>query len=342
MNKGLTYDDVGLVPQYNNVKTRLEPKLETWLTKFIKVGCPIIPANMDCVIGSDLAKVIVENDGFPIFHRFADKEQQFFWLGEFPMQCFLSAGVRSEDLDFIETVLKERIPILGVCFDIAHGHSKMMKDALIETRKICEKYDTNLQIIAGNICTPMAYADLVSWGADAVKVGMGSGAACTTRGVTGFGVPQFTAVYECAKVAKKLRIPIIADGGIRDSDDILKALGAGASMVMIGKLFAATWESAAEKKGTPVTGVYTKYRGQASREFQLDHFGEVKEGTVPEGESMWIDVTGSAQELIDRLLGGVRSGMTIGGARDMQEFQRKAEFIEVTPNYQAESSVRDK
>lgn len=342
MNKGLTYDDVCLIPQYNDVPSRLEPELDSWLTRTIKVGCPIIPANMDCVIGEDLARVVLKNKAIPIFHRFASHKQQLDWLREFKAHCFFSAGVRSEDLDFIEAVLATKIPILGVCFDVAHGHSKMMKAALIGTRKLCKKYgQDDLQIIAGNICTPMAYSDLESWGADAIKVGCGCGAACTTRGVTGFGVPQFTAVYECAKVAKKLRIPIIADGGIRSSNDILKALAAGASMVMIGKLFAGTNESAAGKvhhHDDDFSEAY--YRGQASMEFQLDHFGKVKKGTVPEGESMHIPVTGSAQELIDRLLGGLRQGMTLGGARDIKELQRKAEFMEVTPNYQAESNVR--
>jgi len=159
--------------------------------------------------------------------------------------------------------------------------------------------------------------------------------------VTGFGVPQFTAVYDIGQLAKKLRVPIIADGGIRNSRDIVLALAAGASSVMIGKLFAATHEAAGETTqrafGEPR---YKHYRGQASREFQEDYFGQVKEGTVPEGIAGEIKVTCSAGELLDKLLGGLRSGLTYGGAKDIKELQRKAEFMQVTNAYHTESGTR--
>jgi IMP dehydrogenase len=203
----------------------------------------------------------------------------------------------------------------------------------------------NIQIIAGNVCTPMAYQDLVNAGADAVKVGVGSGAACTTRVITGFGVPQFTAIYECAKLAQKLRVPIIADGGIRDSRDVVLALAAGASTVMLGKLFALTEESAAEKRLFPEARLGTqwqaKYRGQASTDFQNEYYGGLKEKTVAEGTAFWAPVSGSAQTLIDELLGGIRSGLTYGGAKSIKELQRKAEFMRVTPSYGTESRPRE-
>jgi len=224
-----------------------------------------------------------------------------------------------------------------------------------------KNHSPNVQVIAGNVCTPMAYQDLVNSGADAVKVGIGPGAACTTRIVTGFGVPQFTAVQECAKIAKKLRVPIIADGGIRGSRDVVLALAAGASTVMIGKLFALTNESSAEKKtglldayGPYETDVSTglavpkepqllsKYRGQASADFQNEFYGGLKEKTVAEGTDFWAPVTGSAQDLIDNILGGLRSGLTYGGARNIKELQRKAEFMRVSENYSAESNPRRK
>lgn len=191
------------------------------------------------------------------------------------------------------------------------------------------------EVIAGNVCTAMAYQDLVNAGADAVKVGVGPGAACTTRVITGFGVPQFSAIFECGKVAEKLRVPLIADGGIRTSKDVVLALAAGASSVMIGKLFALTEESSAEKKGGKA-----KFRGQASKDFQTDYYGGLKEKTVAEGVDFWAPISGSASEMIDQLLGGLRSGLTYGGARNIKELQRKAEFIEVTANYIAESHPR--
>jgi IMP dehydrogenase len=279
------------------------------------------------------------------------------WVEKFKGNVFVSCGIKDDPILF---ELLDKLPV-GVCIDVAHGHSdKMFK--LVSTIK--KRYGQTIQIVAGNVCTPMAYQDLVNAGADAVKVGVGPGAACTTRIVTGFGVPQFTAIYECAKVAQKLRVPIIADGGIRNSRDLVLALAAGASSVMVGKLFALTNESAAEKrsierfeipqhnfgcsnpKQEPIYSYSNqppfeaKYRGQASEDFQNEYYGGLKEKTVAEGTDFWAPVSGSAQELIDELLGGLRSGLTYGGARSIKELQRKAEFMKVTPSYGAESNPR--
>src|SRR3989344_739946 len=188
----------------------------------------------------------------------------------------------------------------------------------------------------------MAYHDLVNAGADAVKVGVGPGAACTTRMVTGFGIPQFTAVQDCARIADKLRVPLIADGGIRTSRDVVLALAAGASTVMIGKLFSLTRESAAPKRESAEspTGMEAKLRGQASADFQNEFYGGLKAKTVAEGTHFWAPVNGSAEELIANLFGGIRSGMTYGGARNLKELQRKAEFIRVSNSYFEESKPR--
>ncbi len=155
---------------------------------------------------------------------------------------------------------------MGACIDVAHGHSDRMFQFIQELKRT----HPDKEIIAGNVCTAMAYHDLVNAGADAVKVGVGPGAACTTRMVTGFGVPQLSAIYDCAKIAEKLRVPLIADGGIRNSRDVVLALAAGASTVMIGKLFAMTSESAAPKRKSESspTGMEAKFRGQASEDFQ--------------------------------------------------------------------------
>ena len=334
MKKAYTFDDVALVPQFNNVPSRLEPSLESWLTKKIKISMPILCSNMDTTISEELADVLIEHGSLPIFHRFTSNHQkQLDWVKRYQNKTFISCGISSEKLEEAKRLLDEGAA--GVCVDVAHGHS----DKMLEFVRALKESHPEKDVLAGNVCTPMAYHDLVNAGADAVKVGIGPGAACTTRIVTGFGMPQFSAIYECAKVAEKLRVPLIADGGIRNSRDIILALAAGASSVMIGKLFALTKESAASKK--EIDGVLcAKYRGQASEDFQTDFYGGLKEKTVAEGVDFWSPVSGTTAQLIESLLGGIRSGLTYGGARNIKELQRKAEFVEVTTNYLSESRTR--
>lgn len=334
VKRAFTFDDVALVPQFNNVPSRTEPSLETWLTKTRKMQIPILCSNMDTAISEDLAEILLKEGSIPIFHRFTAFEVQERWVKRYQEKTFISCGILKID----ETRKLLDFGALGACIDVAHGHSDRMFRFIEELKRT----HPDKEVIAGNVCTAMAYHDLVNAGADAVKVGVGPGAACTTRMVTGFGVPQFTAVYECSKMADKLRVPVIADGGIRGSRDLVLALAAGASCVMIGKLFAMTNESAATKrqsKNSP-TGMEAKFRGQASADFQNDFYGGLKDKTVAEGIDFWGPVSGSAKELLAELLGGLRSGLTYGGARGIKELQRKAEFVEVTPSYMYESKPR--
>lgn len=344
--KYYTYDDVALVPQFNNILSRTEPDLTSWITKNTTVGMPLIPSNMDTVISPKLAKVIIDNGGFPIYHRFCSLEEQLDFVKMFPNKCYVSIGINN--LENVKPLYEAGAK--GVCIDIAHGHSLSMMNLIRDLKT----YYPEKEIIAGNICTPMAYNDLVNAGADCCKVGIGGGSACSTRIVTGFGVPQFSAIYNISEYAKKLKVPIIADGGIRNSRDIVLSLAAGASTVMIGNLFAKTLESAApkySKAGININDLedyyeshpydlVVHYRGQASANFQNDYYGKVKTKTVPEGIDFKTLCTGPAQNLIDELLGGIRSGMTYGSARNIKELQRKAEFVEVTNTYAVESAPR--
>lgn len=329
--KAYTFDDVALVPQFNNVPSRTEPVLESWLTKNRKMHIPLLCANMDSAISEELADLLIKEGSLPIFHRFTEFETQKKWVKKYGDNTFISCGIQKID----ETRALLDLGAAGVCIDVAHGHSDRMFHFIGEIKRTHPDKD----VIAGNVCTAMAYHDLVNAGADAVKVGVGPGAACTTRMVTGFGVPQLSAIYDCAQIAEKLRVPLIADGGIRNSRDLVLALAAGASSVMIGKLFALTAESAAPKrKGEH--GQEAKFRGQASEDFQNDFYGGLKDKTVAEGIDFWAPVSGSAKALIDQLMGGLRSGLTYGGARNIKELQRKAEFVEVTASYIHESRPR--
>jgi IMP dehydrogenase len=295
---------------------------------------PLICSNMDTAISEELADILLGEGSIPIFHRFTDMQTQEKWVKKYRDKTFISCGILKID----DTRKLLDLGAIGTCIDVAHGHSDRMFHFIQELKRS----HPDKEIIAGNVCTAMAYHDLVNAGADAVKVGVGPGAACTTRMVTGFGVPQFTAIYECAKIAEKLRVPLIADGGIRNSRDVVLALAAGASTVMVGKLFAMTKESASVKRKSDnsPTGMEAKFRGQASEDFQNDFYGGLKEKTVAEGIDFWAPVTGTAKQLIDQLLGGLRSGLTYGGARSIKELQRKAEFVEVTASYMHESRPR--
>lgn len=356
--KAYNFDDVCLVPQYNNIRSRTEPNLETWLTKKTKISQPLIPANMDTVICSDLADVLINRGTYPIFHRFTDMNTQLEWVNKYKDKCYISCGVNNKD-DNIKKLLDEGAR--GVCIDIAHGHSVTAIDLI---KQIKSNYPEK-EVIAGNVCSAMGYSDLVNAGADCVKVGIGPGSACTTRKVTGFGVPQLSAIFNISQVAKKLQVPIIADGGIRNSRDVVLALAAGASTCMMGGLFAKTYESAGDKYieydntkkrvylNTRVNvdfnneqylyklgdsldfnyKIVSHYRGQASKDFQEDYYGSVKKGTCPEGIDFNAVCIGKADDMMDGILSGLRSGLTYGGARNIKELQRKAEFMEVTNNY---------
>ena len=331
MKHGLTFEDVTLVTQYNNIPSRTIPTLETWITSKTKINLPIIPSNMDTVINDDMADIIIREGGIPIFHRFTTHEQQLEWSKKYKDKCFLSCGLNN----ITDTVKLLEGGAKGVCIDIAHGHS----DSMLSFIRRLKALMPNKEIIAGNVCTATAFHDLVNAGADAIKVGVGGGSACTTRIVTGFGVPQFTAIKECGAIAEKLRIPMIADGGIKNSRDVVLALAAGASTVMIGGLFSKTYESAA-KKITIDNEIYSVYRGQASNEFQEDFYGGIKKGTVAEGIQFKSKCISSCQNLINDLCGGLRSGLTYGGAKSIKELQRKAEFMTVSSNFMTESHPR--
>lgn len=159
---------------------------------------------MDTTIGETLTPILLQEGSIPIFHRFANFEIQKQWVEKYTDKIFISCGIQNID----QTRRLLDLGAAGVCIDVAHGHSDRMFYFIQELKRT----HPDKEIIAGNVCTAMAYHDLVNAGADAVKVGVGPGAACTTRMVTGFGVPQFTAIYDCAKIAEKLRVPLIADG----------------------------------------------------------------------------------------------------------------------------------
>ena len=256
-------------------------------------------------------------------------------------------GVREGEVERAKLLVEAGVDALVV--DVAHGHSEM---CIRMVRKVKKLYGDEVELVAGNVATPEGVEDLASAGADAVKVGIGPGSVCTTRLVAGVGVPQLTAIMKCSEAADRLGVPIIADGGIRRSGDIVKALAAGASTVMIGKLLAGTDES----PGTIVLKNgrrYKIYRGMASMYAMLGREFRFRENEAEalldaseysyyaEGVEAYVPYTGSASDVIKRLVAGLRSGMSYVGARTIEELRNNAIFIRVTETSLRESAPHD-
>ncbi|WP_139893877.1 IMP dehydrogenase [Campylobacter jejuni] len=253
----------------------------------------------------------------------------------------VGAAIGVGQMDRVDALVEAGVDV--VVLDSAHGHSK----GIIDTVKAIKAKYPNLDLIAGNIATAAAAKALCEAGVDAVKVGIGPGSICTTRIVSGVGVPQISAIDECVEEANKFGVPVIADGGIKYSGDIAKALAVGASSVMIGSLLAGTDESPGELF-TYQGRQYKSYRGMGSlgamqkgssdRYFQQ---GTAQDKLVPEGIEGRVPYIGSIRSVVHQLLGGLRSSMGYVGAKDIEDFQKRAEFVEITTAGLKESHVHD-
>jgi IMP dehydrogenase len=284
--RGLTFDDVLIVPAKSAVRSRKDPALNARLTRNHCLELPFVSANMDTITESPMAIAMNNLGGIGILHRFMSLEQQ---LNEVRMareagctRLAASIGVNDDGRTRAESLVKAGVNILTI--DIAHGHCDAMIDILKWLR---DRFGNSVDLIAGNVATPDATRDLIEAGADAIKVGIGPGSMCTTRVITGCGVPQLSAVAWCVDAARAYNIPVIADGGLKSSGDIVKALAAGAETVMLGSLLAGTLE-------TPGSIHFGKkyYRGMASRSAQVSWRGTLPEGMAPEGESTSVPVKG--------------------------------------------------
>jgi IMP dehydrogenase len=252
-------------------------------------------------------------------------------------------GAVGDYMERAQALVDAEVDVLVV--DIAHGHSE---HALIATRCVKDAFP-NVQLISGNVATAEGTRDLVEAGADAVKVGVGPGAACSTRIVAGVGVPQLTALFDCVSAAAEVGVPIIADGGVRNSGDLTKALAAGAETVMIGSLLAGTEESPGRtvlRNGAR----YKVYRGMASlgaaearrqRETSEDVLDELAASVVPEGVEAVVEYRGSLADVLYQQVGGLRSGMSYLNARTLDDLRRNARFVRMTDAGRAESQPHD-
>lgn len=324
--RGITFDDVLLVPGYNGIRSRQAVSTDVALGR-IELKIPVMSANMDTITGTAMAKSMAQLGGLGILHRFMSIEANVAAYREAREAgpVGVSIGVSGDSIERAEALVAAGADIL--CVDVAHGHSKMVNQTV---RHLREKFGDNICIIAGNVATYAGADYLTAAGADVIKVGIGPGSVCTTRIKTGFGVPQLTAILDCRKVDR----PIIADGGIRTPGDAVKALAAGASCIMLGGMLAGTEETPGqrvEKVGHDGKKSYVKvFRGMASREAQEDYMGAMADWKTAEGISIEVPAKGSVTAVIGDVMGGIRSGMTYCGAKDLRDLQRKAQFMEVS------------
>lgn len=359
---GLTFDDVLLEPGYAGF-SRSEIKLGTKLTKKIKLDVPLVSSPMDTVTESKLAISLAENGGLGFIHRNLTidrqaKEVKKVKIDGHPVGAAIGSGAGFEDR--VDSLIKAGVDVLLV--DSAHGYSKQVINAI---SYIKTNYKT--QVIGGNVATADGAKALIKAGVDGLRVGMGPGAICSTRIISGMGVPQITAIKEVSKIAQRSGVPVIADGGINYSGDITKALAAGASSVMMGRLFASTSESSGKTVNFKPSEVpkrfrsivngariyrFKEYRGMGSvaamkkglavsseEEFHGKNYqGDV---LIAEGVEGLVPVSGSLAKLVEQLMGGLTSGLYYVGAQNIEQLWQKASFIQITQASLSESHPHD-
>lgn len=359
--KGLTFDDVLLIPAESHVLPN-EVNLSTQLAKNIKLNIPLISAGMDTVTEGPMAIAMALQGGLGVVHKNMSIQAQ---AGEVAnvksvvvpanatkaavddqnrLLCAAAVGVTSDTFERVTALLEAGAD--AIVIDTAHGHSAGV------LRKIKEIRDhfPDATLIAGNVATGEATKALFDAGVDVVKVGIGPGSICTTRVVAGVGVPQITAIYDAASVAREYGKPIIADGGIKYSGDVVKALAAGGNAVMLGSMLSGTTEAPGEVfeengkryksyRGMGSVGAMAQAHGSSDRYFQ----GGVNEANklVPEGIEARVEYKGDVSDIVFQIDGGLRSGMGYVGAPDIPTLIDKAQFVQITNAGLRESHPHD-
>jgi len=344
--KALSFDDISLVPRYNNITSRRDVDTSVQFGD-LKLRIPVFSSNMDTVTDARMARRLHSLGGLGFLHRFCSIEDNAAMYYQARIaepgnshspDAVVSLGV-NEGLDRFHALYE--VGARYFCVDIAHGHSQPV-GRLVEQIK---QFDSSVFVVAGNVCENAGASYLADKGADAIKVGIGPGSVCTTRRKSGFGIPQFTAIRECHRV----NCFVIADGGIRTPGDVVKALYAGADAVMIGGMFAGCdetpgdfiedtiWESA-----SPAGFLHRKvkvYRGMASKEAQDEFMGSMHDWKTSEGVEIKVLAKGPVSDVVTDLMGGVRSGMTYCGANELSQIRQRTYHVEVSAAGAAEGTA---
>ena len=344
IKEALTFDDVTLVPKYSEI---LPSDVDTSikLTTFLKLKIPILSSAMDTITESKMAIAIGKAGGIGIIHRNLDIQKQLLEIKKVKKHKILvgaAVGAGPKEFDRASAILKENVDMIVV--DTAHGHTKKVAEII---RFIKKKKNKKTALCAGNVATAEAANFLRKLGVDIIKVGIGPGSICTTRVIAGIGVPQLTAIMDVSKITQKNNIPLIADGGIRYSGDIVKALVGGASTVMLGSIIAGVEESPGEtimyegrrfKSYRGMGSIEAMEMGSKDRYFQSEELDNKK--LVPEGIVGRVAYKGTLVEVIHQMIGGLRAGMGYTGSTSINDLS-KAKFLKVTAAGVAESHPHD-
>ena len=339
-NKKLySFDDWLLIPQYSDIKSRSEIDTSISLNDKIKLDIPIISSPMSTVTEAFMCNAINAAGGLGIIHRYNTIKHQTklcnFIYKDVPRAAAI--GASGDFKERLESLVKEgEIDI--VCIDIAHGDHILMKEAIQYVKEVYP----DLYIIAGNVSTAEAYKRLSSWGADAIRASVGSGSICTTRIQTGHGVPTLQAVMDCYQAKKEEEsngnkaAAIVADGGIKNSGDIVKCLAAGADLVMLGSMLSGTKETPGKIETSSDGKKFKKYSGMASKSAQKAWRGSY---ASVEGVSTTVQYKGTISKVINEIMSNVRSGMSYSGARSLLELRDAAIFARQTSSSNVEGNA---
>ena len=333
MKETICFDDVLLTPQYSEIESRSSISVNSTMNG-VTYTSPLISSPMDTVTETSMLVSMTKLGGLGVVHRYNTVRQQAKLVhmahSQGAQNVGAAIGVSGDYLERAKAAVMAGANVL--CIDIAHGHHSMMKNALKNVRSL---FDDSITVIAGNVATLEAFNDLADWGAHGVRVGVGGGSICSTRIKTGHGVPTLQSVMDCA-VSDRDAV-LIADGGIKTSGDVAKAIAAGADFVMLGSLLAGTDETPGDKVWSPEMGTWVyPYRGMASVEAQIDWRGHT---ASVEGVASSVPAKGPVQGVVEDLLRGLRSGMSYSGSRNITEFQARATFIKQSGSSQIESST---
>ena len=345
IKEALTFDDVTLAPNYSEILPS-EVNTSINLTESLKIEIPLLSSAMDTVTESTMGIAMAKAGGLGIIHRNLDIKEQIKEIRKVKLKKILvgaAVGASEKELNRAEKILKENLDIIVI--DTAHGHTKKVRDIIKKIKKLRPK---KTAICAGNIATAEAAKFLVGLGVDIIKVGIGPGSICTTRLVAGIGVPQLSAILNVKKGIGKNKTRIIADGGIKFSGDIAKALAAGADAVMIGSLFAGTNETPGKlikKNGK----LYKSFRGMGSvgamNKGSADRYFQKKQKDVskyvPEGVEGFVKYKGDVGSIIYKLIGGLKSSMGYLGSKNIIRLRNKPHFVKITKAGFYESMVHN-